>query len=494
MSNQGRRILTHVAIIVIAFAAGACAGLILYPEVFHHDDAAHQTSHLHDDHDDHDDHGHDDHDHEVHEDDHHEEVLELTKAAAANLKLKLGKAQLGDHAKVQSYPGELVEIPGQSDLSVSAPVSGVIEFVSVRNGQSVGTGEALFDLRITDQQLTTAQSELLSLLSKIEIANAELSRLSPLVASGTVPEKRTRDLEYELRGLKAAKDTKLQEILARGLPRTTLDHVLATKQLASRISISVPNYQTRRVPSTSDFIKEVGLVPNERSYSIGSIHAHPGMAVKTGVSLCDLSYHGRLYIKGQAFESDLGVIADLSKSEVAVTAEFGHQHHGGHHHSVRQEDLLVTHIDNHVSTETQTFSFFLPIENDVLGESLRNDRLYRQWRFRPGQRVHLRAPVAKFSQKIKLPVEAVAVEGPNAYVFREHQHVHELGVPHEDHAYLEIEPVDVHVLHRDHQYAIIEPGELKANDSVAMNAAFKLQLAMRMAAGGGGGHHHDHDH
>ena len=83
------------------------------------------------------------------------------------------------------------------------------------------------------------------------------------------------------------------------------------------------------------------------------------------------------------------------------------------------------------------------------------------------------------------------MEGPNAYVFRQHHHDHELGESHDHHAYLELEPVDVHVLHRDHQYAIIEPGELKSKDVVAVNAAFKLQLAMRMAAGGGG---HDHGH
>ena len=187
MSVRGRRILTHASIILIAFAAGTCAGLILYPEVFQgvsDPDASAPVAF-----DDETGHG---------------EIVELSKTAVANLGLELGKAQLGDHAKVQAFPGELVEIPGQSDLSVSAPLSGVIEFVSIRDGQSVSHGDTLFDLRITDQEVTKAQSELLSILSQIEIAETESKRLEPLVEEGAVPEKRTRDLSYELTGLKAS--------------------------------------------------------------------------------------------------------------------------------------------------------------------------------------------------------------------------------------------------------------------------------------------------
>ena len=64
-----------------------------------------------------------------------------------------------------------------------------------------------------------------------------------------------------------------------------------------------------------------------------------------------------------------------------------------------------------------------------------------------------------------------------------------------DHAYLQLEPVAVHVLHRGHDFVVIEPGgELHVGDEVAMNAAYKLQLALQASAGGGGGHSHGHEH
>ena len=269
--------------------------------------------------------------------------------------------------------------------------------------------------------------------------------------------------------------------------------------------------------------------------------------MQAGGHLCDLSYHGRLYLRGQAFEGDVAALNRLNKNGWGVTAEFGHQHHDGHQHLMRRDDLKITRIDNHVSNEG-LFSFYIPIDNEVVQEFRSDDRLYQQWLFRPGQRVHLRLPVAKHEGKIKVPVDAVAMNGPNAVVFRKPSHGEEnialmvgIGIAmgateedhsehdhdahaghghdedthavdhddhsehdhdahadhdhaHEQHAFLMLEPVPVHVLHRGHDFVVINPeGELKPGDEIALNAAYKLQLAMQMAAGGGG-HGHDHAH
>ena len=68
----------------------------------------------------------DDHDHEidVHEDDHdHEDHVALTHAAFDNLQLQLGPVTHGDFWKSILVPADIVEIPGRSDLSISAPVT-----------------------------------------------------------------------------------------------------------------------------------------------------------------------------------------------------------------------------------------------------------------------------------------------------------------------------------------------------------------------------------
>lgn len=493
MADRSKWILTHVAIITTAFAVGTCAGVLLYPAMVGGRVSDHGPSAM---------------EAEAHGD--HEAHLDLSPTAIANLGLEMGKVVISDYTESQTFPGEVVEIPGQSDLSVAAPVSGVIEHVSIRDGQAVGVGEPLFELRITDQALTNSQANLLRVLSQLDVVNAEIQRLQPLVAQGAVKKTRTLELEYEARTLEAQRQTIMQEILARGLPQSTLDHVLETRKLARRILIDVPDYQTEASPNATDFTRQVSVFGSDRSYSIAQIHAHPGLMVQAGFDLCDLSYHGRLYIKGQAFENDLPIISQLSKSGTTVTAEFGHQHQGGHLHSVLRDNLRVTHVDNHVDATTQTFAFFLPLENDLLHESTTENRLYRQWRFRPGQRVHLRVPMAKHRAEIKLPIEAVGFEAHNAVVFRrikaaddghhhdhdEHAHGHDHEHDHADQetAGMELEPVPVHVLYRDHDVALIgRGGDLKVGDEVAMNCAHKLLLAMKMNAGAGGGHH-DHEH
>ena len=162
----------------------------------------------------------------------------------------------------------------------------------------------------------------------------------------------------------------------------------------------------------------------------------------------------------------------------------------------------------------------MPLQNEVVRETRDGERVFRQWRFRPGQRAHLKVPVTRQTGKIKLPLNAVAIEGPNAFVFREHAHADESGLAagvglefsdaghmseegaledehgHHDHeGHLDLEPVPVHILARDHQYVVINPkGELQVGDEVAMNCGHKLLLAMKMAVGGGGGHSHDHEH
>ncbi len=551
MAIRSQQIVTNVVLILCAFAAGIGVGVVMYPEFF----PAQVV--VEDDHDHaHDDHAHDDHAHDDHaagEGDH----LDLTEQAVANLNLEMGEVSVSDYWEKVAFPGEVVEVPGQSDLSVAAPVAGVIEHVAVRDGQSVELGDQLFELRITDPLTTTAQSELLSVLAQLDVNGREIERLRPLASEGLVGKNRKRELEYEVEKLEVLKQTRIQELLARGLPKATVEHVVRTRQLAKRLLITVPNYVQGDRPSGNEITKQVGL-NGQPSYSVGDIHTHPGDAIEAGHLLCDLSYHGQLYIQGKAFESDVAAINRMCEQDWGITAEFGHQHHDGHKHSSIRENLKITRIDNHVSKEG-VFSFFVPIENEVRQEFHSEGRLYQQWQFRPGQRVHLRLPVEKHEAKICVPTSAVAVTGPNAFVFRKHSgsHAHEheevaslvgIGVgiggieedaghhdhEHEDeshqhdeleahehadgdhdhaghdhaghdhddhdhdesaHAFLQLEPVPVHVIHRGHDYIVIEPtGDLHVGDEIAMNAAYKLQLAMQMAAGGGGGHSHDHGH
>ena len=229
------------------------------------------------------------------------------------------------------------------------------------------------------------------------------------------------------------------------------------------------------------------------------IHAHPGMAVATGEDLCDLSYHKKLAIRGQAFESDLSALTKITEDNQQIAAEFGHQHHGDHSHVELRRGLQLTHIDNHVDATTQTFAFYLALENEIVQQSRRDERLYQQWRFKPGQRVHLRIPIRRHSQTLKVPADALTMESESAFVYRQfiHEHTFQPGkvVDQHAHADLELEPVPVRVLYRNGRDAILDPnGELHPGDVIAMNVAYKLRLIQRLQASEGGGHDHGHDH
>jgi hypothetical protein len=210
----------------------------------------------------------------------------------------------------------------------------------------------------------------------------------------------------------------------------------------------------------------------------------------------------------------LPALKRLAETGWTVTAQFGHEQQDGHSHSAQRQGLKLLHIDNRVDRISQTFKFYLPLPNDI-ESSVVDDlgRTFLQWRFRPGQRVHLRLPVERWENQLLVPIDAVVMEGPHAYVFAEHvDHVEVKSEDQDlesvdpngadnthfdpDHAnvFVELEPIPVRLLHRDSEVAVLaDDGQISPEDRIALNHAFKLHLAMKMQAGGDAAHHH-HDH
>lgn len=481
--------------VAAAFALGSVSGLYFYPKFF----AEVKEDEL---------------DHDSEEDRANEEEEEvgdhvaLTKQAFENLSLQLGAVTRGDYWKSRIMHGEVTEVPGMSELSVPAPVSSVVERVFVRQGQSIGSNEQIAELRITDEELTQSQSKLLSTLARQEVVREEIARLEPLTTSGTISGTKKRNLEYELKQLVADQRTNMQEIRARGLPEVVLESIVSGRTLADKLSVSLPEfsdptYLTRNVSLDAQMIGPL-------SYSVERLDVHPGKTVKRGDTLCTLAFHSELQIRGTAFESDLPILAQLADKGWKLTAEFGHVQQEGHAHREKLDGLSLLHVSNHANAESQTFGFFVPFQNEVTRSNKdSHGRAYQQWRFKPGQRVHLRVPVEHWENQLLLPSDAVVVEGPNAFVFVEHIHEEEEDFPQDaaardeggladhdeqDHdVFVELEPVPVRLLHRDSETSVIaDDGQIQGDERIALNNAFKLHLAMEMQAGGGGDHHHDH--
>lgn len=485
-------------------------------------------------HDDHNDHhaaedGHDDHDddhgdeHEEHDEHEEEPHVALTEEAFKTLRLKLGQVAVADFQRTTSIPAEVAEFPGVSAYKLAAPVHGVVTAVAAEPGASVAPGDALFEVQITDERVLDAQLQLLEALTRLEIVNEELDRLQPLAASGAVSGRQRRDLDYERRELETTIRLRRDELIVRGLPDEQVNELIDSQRLLRSVVVRVPPRSRALAQAVDNLdapaVRTVAWQEEvaEDDFSIESLLVQPGQTVERGEALCDLASHARLYLRVKAFERDVPLLAGLAESGAPLSAEFGHSLESHGPTSSVVSDLRVRYVANHVEPGSQSYACFVPLQNELLHESTGpTGRRYRTWRFSVGQRAHLLLPTDQIAGHIPLPAEAVAIEGPNAFVFRPHEHDededhhddhddeqhaeddHEEGHEDDDHhdheeAFLEVEPVPVTVLHRDNRTVVVATGgELQPGDEIAMNAAYQLHLALDAGEDGGGHHHHHH--
>ena len=108
----------------------------------------------------------------------------ISAQAFAALGMKIGRFPRRDFVRHVTIPGVVQEMPGKSNLSVSAPATGVVEEVLATAGQAVQANEPLFRVRITDEKLADAQTALLEAVAKLRTVEAEIARVEPLVESG----------------------------------------------------------------------------------------------------------------------------------------------------------------------------------------------------------------------------------------------------------------------------------------------------------------------
>ena len=95
--------------------------------------------------------------------------------------------------------------------------------------------------------------------------------------------------------------------------------------------------------------------------------------------------------------------------------------------------------------------------------------------------MQLRVPIEKWEKRIVLPVDAVAQEGAETFVFLENG----------DH----FDQRPVHVEYQDQLWVVIaNDGSLFPGDAVALTGAHQMQVALKNAAGGGVDPHAGHNH
>lgn len=421
-------------------------------------------------------------------------TLSLSDEARRNLQLRTQKIALQDYWRSLTIPAEVIEEPGHCEQRITTPLDGIVRKIYILKGQTVYPGDPLFDLQLTGGPLADAQASLLKTVQDLELVTAELARIKPLADQGTIPPRELLAKQFEQKRLEILKHTEREELLIRGLTEAQVAAIQESKTLLREFTVRVPqrprqesDHQDQPQPdhgeTTADLVKPAGLTDYTQHahgtvFTVETINVVLGELVRTGDRLGELALHTMLLIEGRAFEREATAVERAMQNKWPLEAHF----ETGDLQPLIRGNLTVLSIENALDAAGRTLKFYLPLVNEVfLDREVAHGVKYRNWRFRPGQKVRLMLPVEHLTGRIVLPLDAVVREGADAYVFRVNGKL--------------LERVPVVIEHQDVTNAILGRGsKIRDGDYLAVNQAYQLNLMLKQTEAGGGGHDHDHDH
>jgi len=427
----------------------------------HHDhDHPHGTDHEHD-HEHGDDHEHDGHD--------EENTLTLSAQARRGIGLREGEVALSTFERTISVPAIVAERRGRSRLTIIAPMTGSVTKIHATEGEAVTPDQPLFEIRLTHEELIQAQADLLKTTEEVDVVNREIARLEGIGPEGIVAVKTILERKYELQKLEAVRTAQRQTLLLHGLSESQIDDILENRTLLGVVVVRAPATASPEGGSRA-------VIP----LLIQDLSVERGQHVRAGDTLAVLADHATLLVEGEAFEQDLPQITRAAADRLPVTATL--ESKKGSERTI--EGLQIAYVANRVDTESRTLHFYVPLPNEVVrderGEGDGAPR-FVEWRYKPGQRMQLRVPVERWTDRIVLPPAAVAQDGVENYVFL-------IDGDHLDRRAVQVE-------YRDPQSVVIaDDGALLPGDRIAMTAAQQLQLAMKTRSGGAIDPHAGHSH
>lgn len=434
--------------------------------------------------------------HADHDEAGHEEAaadaIELSPQARQNIGLKTGPVTLGPYARTVTVPAIVAERPGRTNLIAAAPLSGFVDDVFAVPGQAVSPGDPLFVLRLTNEDVVQAQTEFLKTLEALDVENREIKRLES-IRSGVIAEKVVLERKYERQKLEGLLKAQRQALLLHGMSEGQADAIEQERRLLREFLITAPephdeteeghlSREHPRLASTqlppAALQESPGDEPTTHPLVIRDLPVRKGEVVEAGEMLAVLSDLTHLYLEGRAFERDAPALHRAVEQGWTVTAA----PQQGDSPGAAVEGLKLAYVANEVDPESRALRFYVSLPNEIMHTTRTEDgRTFPTWRYKPGQRMDVRVPVEHWEDRIVLPVEAVAQDGLESYVFVENGRT--------------FQRRPVHVEYRDRESAVIaNDGSIFPGETVAVTVAHQLQLALKNRAGGGADLHAGHAH
>lgn len=440
--------------------------------------------HSGDDGHDHGDHGHDE-----------ATSLELSAQARRNIGLTddlLREVGLQTFRRAITVPAMVVERPGRTQIQVATPMTGVITHVHAVTGESVDSGSLLFQIRLTHEDLVQAQTEFLKTIGELEVEKREVKRLTEATSTGAVAKIKLIERQYEEEKLEALLRAQQEALRLHGLSDRQVQQIGSERRLLRELQIAVPfpdRHTDGELKLTGLAVRRVGFEqaafqpppepqPEDAPLVLTELNVHKGQAVAAGETLCVLSDMRRLYIEGQAFEQDMALLEHAANQKWPINAI----QPSNSKEPVVIENLQVAYLDNQVNAETRAVRFYVGLPNRIVRTTQSADgQRFIGWKFKPGQRMQLRVPVEEWPERIVLPVDAVAKEGAEYFVFMQNG----------DH----FDRRTVHVEYRDQFNVVVaNDGSLFEGDVVAFTGAHQMQMALKNKSGGAVDPHAGHNH
>ncbi|QDT57040.1 Biotin-requiring enzyme [Caulifigura coniformis] len=444
------------------------------------------------------DHGDDSHAHEGHEHAHDEtNSLELTPQARGNIGLTaefVRPLALQTFQRTITVPGIVTERPGRTLAEVSTPMAGVITHVHAVQGEAVEPGTLLFQIRITAEALVSTQTELLKTVGEIDVESREIARLTKATEGGAIPQKTLLERQYTKEKLEVMLGAHREALRLLGLSERQIDDITQQRKLLRELQIVAPlpdDHSHEELKLTDQAVRPVSFrepqsSAPEASASVAKTHplilqevkVHKGQTVAAGETLAVLADFADLFIEGQAFEQDLPLLSKAAKEGWKVTAVF--EEAGNQVQSVPGLELVYS--ANAIHADSRTLPFFVRLPNEIEKQNGTTDKQrFVEWRYRLGQRLQLLVPVEEWPDRLVLPVDAVARDGADYFVFQQNG----------DH----FDRVPVKVDYRDSRSVVIaNDGSIFPGDIVALRGAHQMQMALKNKAGGGADPHAGHNH
>ncbi len=434
--------------------------------------------------------GHGDHDHAGHAHEHDEgNSLELSIQAQGNLGLdadSLQPVRLETFQRTMVVPGIVVERPGRTRLEVSTPMAGVVIKVHAVEGEAVNPGDLLFDLRITAEELVDSQTELLKTVGDLDVENREIARLTKV--SEIISQRSLLERQYAKNKLENLLLAQREALRLHGLSDSQIDEIVQKRRLFRDLRIVAP---TPGGSSSEIQLADGAVIPTSHHPAEVEANETPstpliitkmpvlvGQTVAAGTTLAELADYSDLYIEGRTFERDAKTLSRVAKNQWTITAQF----EGADGEREMVPNLELVYSATSIQAESRTLPFFVQLPNQLLSKVPSSDgHSFIEWQFRPGRRVQLLVPVAELKDQIVLPVEAIAREGAESYVFQQNG----------DH----FDRMPVRVTYRDANYAVIaNDGSIFPGDVIARLGAHQMQMALKNKSGGGADPHAGHNH